>query len=180
MTPESPLTGYRRLVESVDSLCREVFRRYGPVLACSRGCDGCCRHLSLFPVEAVALRLALDTLDRPARSGILSRAAGARGDACPLLSRGLCLMYDHRPIICRTHGMPILVRTEAGEKVDFCPMNFAGISRLDREAVIDLERLNTALALVNRIFVERELDGADLPERIPLAEALLMDLETGE
>src|SRR5690242_10266243 len=98
------LRNYRNLVARVDELCRRIAAEYGEYLTCGEGCDDCCRHVSLFPVEAVALAAALGGLpaDQAARIRELARAASA-ADACPLLEDGRCLLYAARPIICRTH-----------------------------------------------------------------------------
>ncbi len=38
-------------------------------------------------------------------------AAGVHGRImCPLNSSGLCILYEYRPMICRLHGIPHLVR----------------------------------------------------------------------
>jgi Fe-S-cluster containining protein len=174
--PGSVLDNYRALIAKVDRLCAEIIQRHADAVNCRGGCDACCRHLTLFPVEAVALRLALDTLDHDLKKVIQDRAGKSAGDACPLLDQGLCLMYRHRPIICRTHGMPVLTDRGDGPAVDFCPLNFRGVTRLERESIIDLDQLNTALALINRLFVSQCLDTDSPRDRISLAEALLMEL----
>ncbi|MFH1155987.1 MAG: YkgJ family cysteine cluster protein [Pseudomonadota bacterium] len=173
------MDNYRTLVARVDRLCREIVVRYGSAVVCRQGCDTCCRHLSLFPVEAVSIRLALDSLGQSEKTRIMDRAMAASEDACPLLDQGICLMYSHRPIICRTHGMPVLVDRDGERVVDFCPLNFKGIPLrdLDRQTIIDLETLNTALAVINRMFASQVLDKDSFPERLYLADALLMELD---
>ncbi len=91
----------------------------------------------------------------------------AEGDVCPLLLDDGCMLYDARPIICRTHGLPILTVNENERHIDVCPLNCKGMDHLPGEAVLDLERLNTMLAAVNALYL-REF-GIKLPERIPLA-----------
>ena len=55
--PDADLVDYRRLVARVDARAEAVRRRWPAAMRCRRGCDGCCRHLSVFPVEAAALRV---------------------------------------------------------------------------------------------------------------------------
>jgi len=77
MTPESlnaRLDNYRDLVFRVDEMCRRIEETLGPEVTCTRGCDGCCRHFSLFPVEAVALAAALQNLPSPEVDRIRVRA----------------------------------------------------------------------------------------------------------
>jgi Fe-S-cluster containining protein len=169
------LQNYRQLLSRIDDLCRRSEERYAGHIACRKGCDECCRHLSLFWVEGAALALALQSLPEEQRAHLRKKARDSRPDGpCPLLENGVCLLYRARPIICRTHGLPVL--TGDGQ-VDFCPRNFVGLAALPGDAVLDLERLNTALAGVNALFVA-EIFAAHPPvkERLSIAEALLLDL----
>lgn len=168
---------YRKLVASVDTLCERVVAAHGSHMACIRGCDGCCRHITVSLVEAYALAEAFSALPEPLSSEVRHRAASTPPDApCPLLRDGTCLLYPSRPIICRTHGFPILMETPEGMRVDHCPLNFRGVESLPGSAVIQLERLNETLAAVNAVFV-RGL-GARPPAddgRLSIARAILLD-----
>jgi Fe-S-cluster containining protein len=167
------LGNYRALRARVDHICQEIQREFGAQIACHAGCDGCCRHISLFPVEAAALSEALDDLPREEAERMRTRARSASSDApCPLLENGRCLLYAARPIICRTHGLPVLTEQEGERMIDFCPLNFRDISSLPGKAVIDLDRLNTALAAINALFIDKRHGNDPLKERIPIAEAL--------
>src|SRR5574340_1508319 len=99
------LQNYRNLVTKVDEHCGRIGREFGEHLACHRGCDGCCRHLSLFWVEGVALAAALAELSPEESAPIRERARATSAEGpCPLLENGRCLLYAALPIICRTHG----------------------------------------------------------------------------
>jgi Fe-S-cluster containining protein len=172
------LKNYRTLVERIDALSRRIETDFCAQIACRRGCDACCRHLSLFWVEGVALAQALDALPEPVAERIRERARQATADGpCPLLEAGACLLYAARPIICRTHGLPLLTGEGEARRIDFCPENFRGIDTLPAGAVIDLDRLNTTLAAINALFVSEAFHGqAPEQERITIAEALLLEL----
>jgi len=77
-------------------------------------------------------------------------------DACIFLDKGLCTIYPVRPLICRTHGYPIVVQTDGEVHVDHCPQNFQH-AVLKREYLIDIDHLNTMLFSINAIFL-KELD----------------------
>jgi hypothetical protein len=168
------LHNYRELRERVDRICREIEAEFGDYLSCHAGCDSCCRHLSLFPVEAASLATALKGLSPSRADHIRGRAHSALPDGpCPLLEDGVCLLYSARPLICRTHGLPLLTVQDGAQSVDFCPLNFRGISSLPGKAVIDLDRLNTTLAAINALFVAEACDDSlKDQERITIAEAL--------
>jgi hypothetical protein len=173
------LKNYLTLVERVDDLCLRATEEFGAHIACRAGCAGCCRHLSLFPVEAVALARALNDLPAEQAAHIRGQAAQNLDDAtCPLLSNNHCLLYTARPIICRTHGLPLLTSQENGKQlIDFCPLNFQGFDSLPGSAIIDLDRLNTTLAAINALFVaEWHKNTPSRKERIPIFEALSMVL----
>jgi Fe-S-cluster containining protein len=169
------LRNYRNLVDKVDGLCRGIENEYLENIACRRGCDGCCRHISLFPVEALSLAQALRELPETLATHIRGKARAASPDGpCPLLEDGACLLYPSRPIICRTHGLPILTREYGKPAIDFCAKNFKGIESLPGHAVIDLDLLNTSLAAINALFVAQFSNFPPDKERLTIAEAILL------
>ena len=172
------LSNYRQLVARVDEFCARIEGDFREGIVCRRGCDSCCRHLSLFPVEAAALSAALAEAPAALSAEIRERARAAAEDGpCPLLKDGACLLYEARPLICRTHGLPLLGRRDGERFIDHCPLNFQGMESLPASAVIDLETLNTTLAAVNRLFVkESGGDEARAEERITIARALRSDV----
>lgn len=63
-------------------------------------------------------------------------------------------MYERRPVICRTHGLPLIITEEGEEGRDCCPKNFVGrgLDDLPRGDLLDLVHLNTMLVAVNTVF----------------------------
>ncbi len=173
------LDNYRRLVFQIDRRCAEIVAGHGQNMVCRKGCSDCCRHISVFAVEALVLARALARLPRGEIAVIRRRAASAAKEgACPLLADdGACLLYDDRPVICRTHGLPIIFEREGERRVDFCPNNFKGISTLPGDAALFLDRINETLSAVNRLFTEGFLPEVSPLSRFTVAEALLMDME---
>ena len=168
MTNIEPLANYHSLVQKVDALCQVVSQRLGNAITCHAGCSSCCLAISVFPVEAAAMIEAAGKLPHDQLQMLKSHLAEwNEGEVCPLLSDGRCLIYEARPIICRTHGLPILLLENNERRVDVCPLNCKGLDHLPGEAILDLERLNTMLAAVNALYL-REF-GIKLPERIALS-----------
>jgi uncharacterized protein len=169
------LRNSRGLLGKIDSFWAQVASACPGQLACRQGCDGCCRHLSLFWVEGAALGAALAGLPQAQVATIRRRARQAAPDGpCPLLSQGSCLLYVARPVICRTHGLPVLLANPQGQRqLDHCPENFRDMDHLPAGIVLDLEVLNTTLAAVNRLFVAEFFSGASRPERLSIADFLL-------
>jgi Fe-S-cluster containining protein len=172
-----PLRNYFDLVSRVDELCQRIETDFRMHLACRKGCDACCRHFSLFPVEAAALVQALDSRGAEEKGRIRSRARLAPEEGpCPLLQDGACLLYEARPIICRTHGLPLLAGTGKERLLDWCPENFKGVKSLPDAAVINLDVLNTTLATINSLFLAEIPAGKLHKERFLLSNALMLDL----
>ncbi len=172
------LDNYRQLVAKVDTLCGGIEKTYRDHIVCRKGCDDCCRHLSLFWVEGVALALALEALPDAEAEHIRQRARQATPDGpCPLLENNQCLMYQARPIICRTHGLPLLGSRDGVRFVDTCPENFKNLKSLPATAVLDLELLNATLASINGLFVSEAFHGeSPAEERVTIADSLLLEL----
>jgi Fe-S-cluster containining protein len=84
-----------------------------------------------------------------------------------MLIDGLCAIYDDRPLICRSHGLPLWSRED--EQVFHCALNFRD-GQPDRRSVLDLEALNRPLAAMAELY---DPSGS----RTPLTE-LARDLET--
>ena len=178
MKIDEALANYRTLVTKVDGLCRRIGEEFSGGIACREGCSGCCRHLTLSPVEAYAIAAALAALPGPAAEEL--RARGRRADPdgpCPLLVDDRCALYLQRPLICRTHGLPLLSGEGDDVSIDFCPMNFPGVETFPGSAVINVETLNTLLDAVNRLFMQQHLQEGLHGSRISIAEALLIDID---
>jgi Fe-S-cluster containining protein len=102
-----------RLHREIDARTREIAATHGG-WPCRAGCDGCCRRLKELPRLTRAdwkfLEEGLERLAESTRAGIEQRIAEAReGEErriCPFLDRdaGRCLVYEYRPVACRTYG----------------------------------------------------------------------------
>ena len=128
----------------------------------------CCeRHLSIYTYEFDVLFAAVEALPNATKHALIERLKTAHSrKRCPLLSdKGLCEVYDERPIICRSHGLPLSV--EGGR--DVCPKNFQEgptLESLEQTDLLDLEHLNQIMALLDHV----EGDGTGM--RIDLIEGL--------
>ncbi len=158
---QDPVTGYSDLLGEVDRLAARLSEHYKGHLVCRAGCVGCCQcNISIFEVEAAAVKTALHSVGPASRRSILHQARKvrereARGEpvSCPLLLDNRCAIYAARPVICRTQGLPLLYQLEDGtHEVDFCPLNFTdpgATEELEENHLVPLDRLNERLALVN-------------------------------
>lgn len=168
------LKNHGDLICRVDAHIKQVTDAYPGQIACHKGCDSCCRFLTLFPVEAFALSRAFFTLEEADRNIILAkiRTWEPGEETCPLLADSICLLYSARPVICRTHGFPLYMEKEGKAMVDFCPENFKDTSSLPKDALLNIDQLNTLLAAINAHFVDSFEN--ELPDRIPMSHALFI------
>lgn len=146
--PADVLARYLELRSYCDALSRKVGERFGRDWQCRTGCGGCCRLSTVCGLEAVVLL----------RAGLGLTLFGQSGDnngPCILLRDDRCLIYENRPLICRTHGLPLVSSALTEGEVDCCPLNqpaLSAISELERDLVLDLDRLTDNLMRLNLAF----------------------------
>jgi hypothetical protein len=173
---------YLELLARLDAFTARVVERYPGMLQCKRGCDDCCqRDLSLFPIEADRLIEQARSLPQEQIDRVLDRARAALADDeawCPFLDStvrgGACLVYRVRPVICRSHGLPLLIPEQ--NSLSLCPHNFKGVHDIAGACVLDLAPVNQILAATN-LLRARELDTS--PERVQLSRAVVDALSEG-
>lgn len=120
---EGALHALAELHERVARAARRLARKHE--LRCARGCHACCIDgLTVFEIEA--------ELIRRHHSDLLEQGEPHPVGACAFLAEdGSCRIYEHRPYVCRTQGLPLrwLEELEDGELVelrDICPLNDRG------------------------------------------------------
>jgi Fe-S-cluster containining protein len=182
MAQLADLTEYLALRDRVDAFADGVQQRRAADMQCRRGCAGCCHaELAVCAVEAAAIRAQVGALDEPARAALRARAAVDTAEPrCVMLGADdACAIYAARPLVCRSQGLPLRypaelipeqsVRARAGAgAVTWCPLNFTAAKERPPAAadVLDAERVDQTLALINRRYADRT--GADPLARVPL------------
>jgi uncharacterized protein len=139
----------------VDAHFDAAVARTPTAFTCQAGCDRCChQRFSVFEVEAAPIREALAALEQAnpaARSRIRAQAHDREATACALLVDGRCSVYEQRPLICRSHGLPVAVPDPDDPRgplaVDHCPLNFQEIAP-PRPSVLVLDAINRPLAVL--------------------------------
>ena len=79
---------------------------------------------------------------------------------CPLNEAGLCILYKHRLMVCRTHGVPAAMRRPDGQILNF-PGCFRCQEIVKKKYVHDSEapQMERTPLLQRLVAVERELMG---------------------
>lgn len=181
---------YTALQTAVQHLSESLDQRLGAHLFCQAGCSGCCQqHLTLNPIETAAVTAAITALPPAQQQHVLAQAQAAHAHpenhpGCPLLQADQCTIYDARPVICRTHGYPIVFQEEdapEGElSLDVCPLNFqtpGALEALAIEDTLDIDRLNLRLAAINFVYCRDTLTNETLaPQRYSLIDTVINTL----
>ena len=164
MSNDNDFKNYRQLLSRVDEKFSGVMTRYPSSFQCRMGCFGCCKSgLTVTHVEArhIANWLVLNSAgavavtDETVTSG---KDENSEDEYCAFLNQdGACSIYEVRPIVCRSHGSPILVPSveEPGAlDADVCPLNFQeiGLEAITSEDWIRLDTLNVILSVIDREF----------------------------
>jgi hypothetical protein len=172
---EEDLVEYRALVQKVDAAVAAATKRAGDQVTCRAGCSSCCVDgLSVLPVEAFAIA------SHTAVHGVATLRADGDGSCVFLDDDGRCVVYPVRPLLCRTHGLPLRTATTGPatttparglrvlDDVSVCELNYTGRAPAADEA-LDADLLLKLLVTVDRRFRVR----AAIPDddaRVPLRE----------
>ncbi|MGH7487032.1 MAG: YkgJ family cysteine cluster protein [bacterium] len=149
---------YKQILSHADEFFDFVMKSQPENMQCGRGCSLCC--YGLFEIGAADVAVIADglaELNSARRDMIIRRAievvASSRhpnlrecspieketffdrtaSTPCPNLDdSGLCMIYEHRPLVCRTFGLPL----RDGKRYigDVCELNFEGAPREQKEA----------------------------------------------
>jgi hypothetical protein len=155
------LDRYRELAAKVDAFFARVAARHASDLRCAAGCDACCRQrLTVTTVEADLVALLVRALPEEAKARL--RASGGHADRCAALDdAGRCQIYEARPLVCRSHGVPIKLRSPRGlPVVEACALNFTarGPAAADPDCVLDQTTLSATLGMIDRAHTGRDDD----------------------
>jgi Fe-S-cluster containining protein len=152
-----------QLRRRVDDHFDAAVQRSPTAFACAAGCSACCHtRIGVFPIEAAPIERALARLaiENPALRARVRRQADdpAHADRCALLVDDRCAVYSERPLICRSHGLPITAPTEtapteapAPQRIDHCPLNFVD-QPPPRASILRLDAVNQPLAVLATLW----------------------------
>jgi hypothetical protein len=137
--------GVSRLTEltaKIDGFFARVEVRHGDDMQCQTGCSDCCHvRLSITGVEADAIRAYVE--NRPIVPNLKPEVCAALDD------RGRCQIYEARPVVCRSHGVPIRMREASLPVIRSCFRNFTQTEPA-ADCVLDQETLSTLVLAVDR------------------------------
>ncbi|MBN2626728.1 MAG: YkgJ family cysteine cluster protein [Spirochaetales bacterium] len=163
---------YELFLKDVDRLAGELHERLKDLLLCRAGCSSCCQPISLLPLEWHWIK------SRLTDQGKNDNQNTERG-RCPFLRHNLCTIYDIRPLICRTHGLPLLYLNSEGTswELSLCDLNEEALDEecwedlFQNRYFLEMDKWNSRLNRLNQRFLENKPEYGDcLTARIPMAE----------
>jgi len=147
------ITDYRALRKKVDDIARSLSREHAAHLLCKKGCDLCCMDYSILPVEFYSILEELKSNDFKTENPHLNEKSS---DVCIFLKDHACTIYESRPLICRTHGLPLLYTNDDGEwELSTCELNFRDFNfeKFSEKNTFSQDKFNSKLFLLNREFI---------------------------
>ncbi len=145
---------YDDIRNETDAVCRDLEKKHRPHLACKKGCDLCCMDYSIFPVEFYAILQGLKT--GKFHSDDVYAECDPNEMSCIFLRNHACTIYNLRPMICRTHGLPLLYANDDGEwELSTCELNFKNFNfdEFSAENTFAQDKFNSKLFVLNKHFV---------------------------
>jgi hypothetical protein len=135
-------------------------------MQCGTGCSDCCHvRLTITGVEAAAIRAHVASWSSQERRNLAEFGPDGPPQAaerCAALDpAGRCKIYDARPVVCRSHGVPIRLRHGALPVVQACHRNFRHTVP-DPDCILDQTTLSAMLLAVD--VAERRAAGPAEPD----------------
>ncbi len=106
---------YENLKARIDEKFNQISSKYPQDFHCQSGCHQCCHpKLTISLVEALALIELLTQNEGLAQAVVENEKSNPFADQrCSFLNpQGQCMIYEARPVVCRTHGAPLLIEIE--------------------------------------------------------------------
>lgn len=139
---------YSDFLTKVDSFVADKSSRFAPDMNCKQGCFDCCAEsLTVTRIEADAI------VNHIKKNNLrLPKEALKPGHCKNLDELGACLIYPVRPLVCRTHGLPVDYKSDEETKNrSVCPKNFKELElhTLSANDVLNGDTLNLLLGVLN-------------------------------
>ncbi|MBC7712549.1 MAG: YkgJ family cysteine cluster protein [Rhizobacter sp.] len=133
------------LQENASGFFDKIHQKHASQMECRKGCSKCCQtDISIFEIEAERVTdwFKAQAPEEQARLRELWNTPNQQS-YCTFLYNDQCTIYEARPLICRTQGLPLFVASV--NFLDYCPLNFKD-GDPPKEDWLNLERMNTLLS----------------------------------
>lgn len=152
---EEFINDYMVLRDEIDLKCGRLLNQHHSRMNCKEGCSLCCQAFKILPVEFHSIQKSLADYK-------IKINGNHEKDQCKFLVDSKCSIYEFRPVICRTHGYPLIrLNEEAGAyEVSFCELNFTDykLEKFHKNNVFYEDKYNSKLFMLNKNFLEYYTD----------------------
>lgn len=158
---------YAALRDTIDEQVEKLEKMHQKHMKCRAGCDLCCMDYSVFPIEFHYIKQKLAQQEN--KPGV-NKNAGE--EDCIFLKDHKCTIYDERPIICRTHGLPLLyMGNDNNWELSACELNFTEFDtdEFTEQNTFPQDTFNSKLFMLNKTFIKEFIETKyDKMELIPV------------
>ena len=139
---------YLKLRNSIDEQSDKLHALHKDHMKCRKGCDHCCMDYEIFPIEFDHIKKSINNKNIELDS--------SEDGGCIFLKGHECQIYEHRPIICRTHGLPLLFMNDEQWELSTCELNFTDFDDegFSTENTFLQDQFNSQLFLLNKEFLK--------------------------
>lgn len=145
------LSEYKLIINEIDLKCKDLHKQHKSQTSCKKGCCDCCINFSVLPIEFHSILTEISSIPK-------IELNYNELENCIFLIDSSCIIYNNRPSICRSHGLPILNMDIEGEnwELSYCPLNFTKTN----ESYFTLENgfhqdvYNSKLYMLNQKFIK--------------------------
>lgn len=139
---------YQNLIRQVDALADIIIKNNTSHFTCRPGCSSCCQsQLTGNAIESLNMARALTGIKVNPRDD---------EEKCIFLKEGRCVIYQARPLVCRTQGLPLLyglADEDNPPELSVCELNFTMVEEISHDSCLNMDRINLALGAVNLQFI---------------------------
>jgi Fe-S-cluster containining protein len=146
---------YNLLINKIDREVERLAKMHSNHLQCKKGCDLCCMDYSIFPVEYYAILDNLKAVNFHFETDVKD------DNSCAFLKDHACSIYENRPVICRTHGLPLIYMNDDHEwELSNCELNFNDFDfdEFTINNTFQQDKFNSSLFVLNKEFISDFVD----------------------
>jgi len=140
----------------IDSIAKQLSNQHSKHMLCKAGCDLYCMDYSTLPVEFYSIIKQLKQNNTKPKIKV-----NHHKEECTFLINHRCNIYNERPVICRTHGLPLLYMNDKGEwELSACELNFTefDMEEFNSENTYPQDIFNSKLFMLNKEFVKESCE----------------------
>jgi uncharacterized protein len=148
-----PFAAYKKFISDINTQVDKYVALHRPYLRCTKGCSACCIDFNILPVEYFYIQQTLENEGFDVENFEPENQDDSR---CVFLKNHCCSIYQVRPYICRTHGLPLISMGDEEWELSACELNFtdAEPEYLTVENCFMQDKANNELFLINKDFLD--------------------------